>query len=193
MKGGSLDNKAAIQTFVDLCHTDIEHGTPQTEKVACITDYFREHGYQAKVFSIGKAARGVDASPGSHNEYRPIQIADLRKYLSQDYGVILHVGWLKYNEKKRAWVESGSHSLNAYGYDYDPSWGEDKIILKVANPLVNYANRNPNQYFDSVVVSALERRPGVIYPQMTTLQVRGPGFNQNNRLPVLKDLFVFSP
>jgi len=107
------------------------------------------------------------------------------------------VGWLKFDSIKQAWVESGSHSLNAYGYDYDPSWGEDRIILKVANPSINYSKRAspqyPPQYYDSVVVSGLNRKPGVRYPSMVNLTVSGPGFNNSKRLPVLEDLFVFSP
>ncbi len=192
-KSQSLDIKSAVQTFVNACHTDIDHGTKQSEKVACITDYFEQHGYHPKVFSIGKASRGVSASSGSHNEYRQIQISDLRKYISQNYGVILHVGWMKYDSRKHTWVESGSHSLNAYGYDYDPSWGEDKIVLKVVNPLIDYSKRDTSEYYDSVTVSALERKPGEIYPEMVGYSIRGPGFNRTDKQPMLEDLFLFSP
>jgi hypothetical protein len=190
---GHLDIKAAVQTFAKLCHTGFVKGTPQNAKVACITQYFEQKGYHPQVFAVGKAARGTPASPGAHNEFRPVQISDLRKYISQDYGVILHVGWLKFDPIQQAWVESGSHSLNAYGYDYDPSWGEDRIVLKVANPSINYSKRASPQYYDSVVISGLNRKPGVRYPSMVNLTVRGPGFDNSKRLPVLEDLFVFSP
>jgi hypothetical protein len=194
---GHLDVKSAVKKFVDLCHTGVESGTPQSGKVSCISQFFKQSGYNVEAFSIGPSARYAMAVSGqvggATSEYRPVQVSDLRKYISQDYGVILHVGWLKFNKKKRAWVQSKSHSLNAYGYDYDPSWGEGRIVLKVANPDVDYSGRSPSQYFDSVVVSELRRKPGIRYPAMADLVVRGPGFDNRKWIPLLEDVFVFKP
>jgi hypothetical protein len=194
---GHLDVKTAVKTFVQLCHTGVETGTPQAGKVSCISQYFKQNGYNVEAFAIGQAGRysmaaaGVAGVPTS--EYRPVEISDLRKYISQGYAVILHVGWLKFDKRRREWVQSRSHSLNAYGYDYDPSWGTGRIVLKVANPDVDYSSRPTTQYFDSVTVSELRRKPGIRYPAMANLVVRGPGFDNRKRLPVLEDVFVFRP
>ena len=182
-----------VRTFVDLCHTSLSQGTSQNAKIACIVAFLQKHGYQPLAFSIGKASRGVPASPGAHNQLRPVQISDFRTYIGLNYGVILHVGWLKFDRRKRAWIESGSHSLNAYGYDYNKNWGDDRIVLKVANPGMNYSAKPQPRFFDAVTVSPLIRQAGVRYPEMVTLAIHGPGFDNPNRLAVIDDLFVFSP
>ena len=190
---GRLDLAEAVKIFVRLCHTSTSGGTPQSAKIPCIIRYFQENGYHPIAFAVGKSATGVAASTGAHNELRPVQISDLRKYIALDYGVILHVGWLKFDPRRKSWVESGSHSLNAYGYDYDKKWGDERIILKVSNPAINYSARAESVFFDAITVSALNREPGIAYPPMVSLSISGPGFDKPGRLAVINDLFVFSP
>lgn len=178
------DLTVAVRKFAELCHTSSTGGTSQRAKVPCIERYLESSGYHGQAFVIGLSAKGSPSSPS---------IADFRKYLKADYGVILHVGWFKFDPRLRAWRESGSHSLNAYGFDYDHRWGDEKILLKVANPGVNYLARKDKSFFDTVTLSQLKRKPGVKYPSQAKWVVRGPGFANSKRLPILEDVFVFSP
>jgi hypothetical protein len=47
--------------------------------------------------------------------------------------------------------------------------------------------------FDTIEVKRLEKIPGVSYPPPTDWVLSGAGFNQKTTLPVLEDLFVFTP
>jgi hypothetical protein len=86
-----------VKQMADLCNTDNASGTRQSDKVPCIVRYFKNNGMTASAFIIGPASRGLPASDGSHNQLRQVEIEDFRKYIKMDYGIILHVGWLKFN------------------------------------------------------------------------------------------------
>jgi hypothetical protein len=177
---------ANVQQFVRGCHTSLTDGTSQNRKVPCILEFFRESHYPGMAFLVGRAA----TDPELH---RAVRVEDLRDAIRKDYGVILHVGWFKYDSRRRTWIERGSHSLNAYGYDYDHAWGEDHINLRVANPGIDYSSRPSGQMYDTVQVSKLSRESGISYPDRADLVLSGPGFNIPNRMAVLEDIFVFTP
>ncbi len=177
---------ADVAYFARACGTSMAGGTSQKNKIPCILNFFHESDYSGKAFVIGSAATDFP-------RHRAVVPADLLEPLRKDMGVILHVGWLRYDFARHAWSEKGSHSLNVYGFDYHAEWGEKRITLFVANPAVNYSSRAPGHKYDTIELTQLTRQPGVSYPRGTGMVVSGPGFNQKDRLAVLDDIFVFSP
>jgi hypothetical protein len=137
-------------------------------------------------YLVGRSATDSDLK-------RAVRIEDLRDAIRKDYGVILHVGWFKYDSRRRTWIERGSHSLNAYGFDYDRAWGDDHMVLRVSNPGIDYSSRPPGQMYDPVQVSKMVRQSGISYPNRTELVLSGPGFDHPDRMAILEDVFVFTP
>jgi hypothetical protein len=176
-----------VEIFARACHTNLNGGgTAQKYKVPCIQEFLRKSGYEGGVYEIGVSS--------AESEFRrPVRVSDLLEAIRKDAGVILHVGWLRFDSKRHAWVEKGSHSLNAYGFDYNRSWNEDRVRLQVSNPSVDYSSRPADQMYDLVELSKLVHQGGVGYPSDLNLAVTGRGFDRDGRLAVLDDIFVFEP
>lgn len=173
-----------VAKFTSLCRTSPTGGTSQKRKLPCIRQAFAEAQYTVSTLAIG-----VD----SKTHRRAVSIEDLLVHLKNGSGVILHVSWLRFDATKKTWIERGSHSLNAYGFDYMKSWGQEKIILKVVNPGMDYSSRANGQMYDQVVVQKITTSPGVSYPAHLNLRLEGPGFDQAQRLAVLRNIYVFLP
>lgn len=174
------DGISTVRKLVRLCRTSVTGGTSQKRKLPCIREFLRQAGYKAEAFSIGPSGQ----------QKRAVTVRDLSEHLSKGYGVILHVGWLKLDSARGAWVERGSHSVNAYGYT---KLGEDRLRVRVVNPSSDYSGRSKDALFDEVVVSRLDRLPGIGYPKLVDLVLTGPGFDSSGRLAVVEDVFVFRP
>lgn len=164
LKSDPVDN---VGKFVSLCRTSVNGGTSQKRKLPCIRAAFKEAGYKVDAFSIG---------PDGENK-RAVEVKDLLENLKTGHSVILHVAWMKGNE------ERGSHSVNAYGFDYNNSWGNDRIVLKINNPGEDYAGKPPARMLDDVSVQNTEGQ----------LNLTGPGFDRADRRAVIKNIFVFKP
>jgi hypothetical protein len=175
-----------VQKFITACRTSLKGGTSQKRKLPCIRDFIRRSGYSVVAYSIGSAS-------DVRKNRRSVRIEDLLDPIRKDYGVILHVGWYKLDSGKRAWIGRGSHSLNAYGFQYNAHSKPNEIKLYVSNPGTDYSARASDQMFDLVEVKPLERESGIVYPGGADLVVTGPGFSREGRLAVLEDVFVFTP
>ena len=173
------DPTSAVRKFVGLCRTSAQGGTSQSRKLPCIEEFLSENGFKSNTQTLG-----------AFSQTRGVEIGDLRNFLKRDAAVILHVAWIKFDSKKNKWISSGSHSLNAYGYDYEKTWGNDKIILKVSNPGMNYSGRNGSM-LDSVALSALPQNSDYPLPRFARFRLDGPGFNRPDHIGVLEDIFVF--
>lgn len=180
------DDSLNVQKFVRLCHTSLNGGTSQKRKLPCIREFFRSSGYPGDAYEIGKAA----SDPRSR---RAVTVQDLLEPLRKGYDVILHVGWMKFDPQRHAWIEKGSHSVNAYGFSYNRSWGDNRIILQIANPGTDYSPRPADHWYDSIELNKLSREDGASSSLRNHLLLSGPGFSKDGRLAVLEDVFIFFP
>jgi hypothetical protein len=170
------DPKSNVPKFIDLCHTQLpKGGTRQEDKVPCILNFIKESGYHGYAYVLGKAASDANR--------KAITMGELRDLLRQDAGVILHVGWMKYDSGR--WSEKGSHSLNVYGFEYNGS--NDHMTLLVSNPMIDYSSRPPGEMFDRIEMQAPDRNA----PPGAQWILSGPGFHPRDRTAVLENVYVF--
>lgn len=167
-----------VVKFTNLCRTSLTGGTSQKRKLPCITQAFREAGYD-----IFTQWLGVDSTTPEV----AIKTSDITEPLQKGLAVILHIGWLRLDKQKMNWLEKGSHSVNAYGFQYD----EKKLSLQITNPGVDYSSRSAEKMFDMVRVENSNSLKDANYPEAAKLILVGQGFDHPERRAYIKNIFIF--
>ncbi len=187
------DYTLQVREFAKECKTNAETGTLVVDAEACLKAYLASSGIQNPfAYVVGPSA--VDAPPGQplRNFNRPITIQDIRSNIYWGTGVFLHADYYKYDANHKSWVYSTGHYVWVVGYDYDTSWGDDHILLKIVNPNVDYSSRAPNARWDNVTMMKIPHKPGVIYPQNQNYVLDGFGFKGIDTRGFVKNLFLFN-
>ncbi len=165
----SPDDKSYInqvQEYFNSCKTDPVDGTKIVNLSSCIDQTFSASGFSgSQVKVIGpELLPGLD--PRFATPRHTVGVNDIRDAFKNGYGVIMEIKWYHPLEKDGAvtWETNAGHYILIVGYDYDESFGDQKIILKVVNPNVDYAGRDPYQRFDSVEMMKIPKKTGMKYP-----------------------------
>ena len=190
---GKVDFLDQIRYFAEPqnCNTQKDSGTSIENALSCTRNYYKDSGYQPWVYIIGAHAEDWPKDAAKKDFVRPVNVSDLRKYLSSDLGVIMLIGWYEEDRKEKTWKWSGGHFFNVYGYDYDESWEEDRILLKIVNPDVDYKKRSASQMFDSIEMSKFVKKPEFNYPAGLSYKLHGLGFGGKSSAFV-EDIIVFT-
>lgn len=109
-------------------------------------------------------------------ESRAATVTDLRQALQKKYPVIMSVGWFEFNAPTSSWIQHSGHYIGVYGYDYNITWNEDQIQLKVLNPERQYDTTRKLPVFDTITMQKFSAQPGVTYPKHRKYIFSGSGF-----------------
>ena len=178
-----------VREFFNSCHTDKASGTKVSNMRQCIYDTFIQNGFSnAEVSVIGPESLNVNPNPPPtfQKPFKVVDINDIRTALSQNYSIILDLKWYQFNELKKSWDVSNGHYIQVVGYDYDSTFGDSRIILKVINPEIDYMSRKDLlQRYDNVDMMKIPKKDGISYPADSAYVLDGYGFKG-----VLKRAFV---
>lgn len=190
--GRSNTYQDQIRYFFQACQTNPDVGTYVHQAIDCMDTFVSQSGYGSFTFMIG--AHSKSSVPGHSNDQlkRAVTTNDLRYYLSNQAGVIMTVGWYKFNVNEQKYVRDGGHFFNLYGYDFDAAWGNEKIILKVVNSWINYTGRNSADMFDDVAMNKVTG-PEFYYPANIQFELTGPGFTFTESKALVEDIFIIFP
>lgn len=188
--GTSDSYRDQIRHFFNICGTDREEGTRYQETIGCMKSFIENSGYNSWAYIIGPHARY--ASPGNDLSafQRAIAIDHIRYYVGSQAAVIMGVGWYVFNSTTQMWERSGGHFFNIYGYDFNASWANEKVVLKAVNSWIDYTGRDQASMYDDVVMTHVT---GAQYPSQIEFELSGPGFTFNGYKALAEDIFVMLP
>ena len=168
-----IDPNALVRQLAGACRTDRTNGTDSLDAIRCAVQVLSESGY-----GIGNTQLispfNVDATlPIVH---RDVTIQDIRNSLKAGIPLLLEAGWFVFEPNSRTWQRNNGHYVSVFGYDYDASWGENQIQLKVINPETNYVSTRKGALWDTVTLIRVSPQPGVTYPADRPFILTGSGF-----------------
>jgi hypothetical protein len=180
-----LQLPAADENFVEvvrplakMCKTDADKGTGSNDLRNCWAEFYAKSGYP---------------NTNSVQVIKNVSLDDVRNFVSRDDGVILQIGWYRWNAKTHSWEREGGHFVSLVGFDYDREAGDAKIQLRILNPQIDYMKRPEAQRYDLVDMKKIEFKSGVQYPEGSTYQIEGPGFRFAGRRAYVRFLIVGHP
>jgi hypothetical protein len=181
------DYSKVVRDFASRCHTDPTSGTLISNLIPCLQQYLSESGYtQPQISLIGSAAQGADR--------RIATIDDIRDFAKKDWGILLEMLWYTFNKETNSWTtDKSGHYVAVVGYDYDNSWGDTKIHLKVVNPEVDYRSRDANSRWDSVEMFSYPVKAGLSYPPLTRYVLDGFSFKGIKKRAFVRNIIAFIP
>ena len=129
-----------VREYINSCKTDLVSGTTIVNLSDCISQTFSGSGIlNSEVKVIGpEMYPGLDPKFATSN--RVIGVNDIKEAIKNGYAVIMQIKWFQpiENANQITWVTTSGHFVLIVGYDYDQTFGDQKIILKVVNPEVDY-------------------------------------------------------
>ncbi len=141
-------------------------GTLVVNLSSCISRTFLASGFtDSDVMVVGpQLLPGLD--PKFATQPHVVTVTDIRDALKNGYGVIMDIKWFHPVETTSpiSWASNSGHYVLVVGYDYDESFGDQKIILKIVNPEVNYSSRDPYQRFDNIEMMKIPKKANMNYP-----------------------------
>jgi len=167
-----------VKSFYLSCGTDQNKGTSVPQALGCIRRFFKASGYDPLTEIVGISA----VKPKLQRWPSP---DDFKTYLEGDPGMIARVGWYTWSSTQKQWVRSGGHYFNVYGYRHEASWSDQKIMLQLVNPDVDYTDRPEGQDFDWVEARMISRGDRRYF-------LDGVGFERPGRRAIVEDLLVFT-
>jgi hypothetical protein len=155
-----------VREYFSACKTDPVHGTKIVDLSRCIDQTFTASGFASSEVKVIGPEILQNLDPRFATSPHVIGIQDIRDAFKNGYGVIMHIKWFHPVESGESvtWETDSGHYILVVGYDYDDSFGDQKIILKVVNPDVIYASRGPYQRFDNIEMMKIPKKPGMKYP-----------------------------
>jgi hypothetical protein len=155
------DYTQQVREFAKRCGTDRDHGTPVVNMHRCLAQYYNDSGYsQNHVVVIGPDV-AVTEDPTA---VRNVSYDDIRNNLEAGHPVILEIGWYQFESPTKKWVRKNGHYVLVTGYDFDPSFNNQLMLLKIVNPEQDYSQRAVDQKWDSVAMIRIPKKSDVIYP-----------------------------
>lgn len=184
-----------VREYFDKCKTSSTSGTPVVNLSECIADTFRESA--SSDFDVKVVGPEIlpHLNPAFQTSPHTISVNDIRNAFKNNYAVILELKWYHVDESKSppTWVTPNGHYILVVGYDYDASFGDSKIILKVVNPDVNYMVRDHFQRFDSIEMMKIPKKPGMSYPPGSDFILDGFNFKGYPNRAFVRFLIVSKP
>ena len=169
------DYRQEIRDLAQLCKLDQENGTRVFNLHDCLSESLQAGGSASpEVTVIGPTAL-LTPEPDYH-AVRPVQLLDIKGAIDQGYTVILEIKWDTYDPAKNVWTRTSGHYVLIVGYDYNTSFGDRQMILKVINPSVDYMTRPAVERYDNVTLYKVPQKPGLSVPPGTLYFLDGPGF-----------------
>jgi hypothetical protein len=186
----SIDPNALVHQLTTLCKTDLNKGTQELDGLQCVASLISQAGY-----GLGdtKLISPFDHSANLPVVQRQVTIQDLRSALKSGFPVILETAWFSFDPATKQWIRRNGHYVSVYGYDYDLSWGENQIQLKVINPETNYGSGRMAALWDTVTVEKFSPQPGVVYPPNRSFILSGAGFGGATKRGFLGLVLVLAP
>ena len=195
----SIDPNALVRQMALACKTDLNNGTSALNDFHCISSMITNSGY-----GMGNTQfiDPFDTDSSLPLQTRIVTISDIREALKAGDPVLLEVSWYQFNAVTGRWTRTGGHHIGVYGYDYNNSWGEDQIQVKVINPEHTYAlsthteadgTVHPWAVFDTVTISKYSPQPGVTYPANSPYILSGSGFGGSLSRGFLGSMTRISP
>jgi hypothetical protein len=191
------DYTQQVQEFARLCHTDPAQGTNIYDALNCVRFYLGSGGIAAPwAYLIGLYAK--DSPPGEPltNYQKELSLQDIRSALKAGQGVLLEVMWYRYDPAQKLWWTKTGHYVWVVGYDYDASWGDDHMILKIVNPEIDYMSRpDPSNRWDTISILKIPQKSGETYPPETGYLLDGWAFKsvQNSAKAFTRHILTFKP
>jgi hypothetical protein len=180
-----------VRYFAQNCHTDPVNGTLVQNAATCMRQFYAQSGYQdGWVYLIGKDEALDPESVSFWHGPMTLTVDDIRYYLSKQVGVLMDIEW---ETQAPNWVAKGGHTFMLAGYDYDFSWGQDKILLKVVNPENTYAPNDPTNHYDEVTMTSAASTPGASFPPGFTYVLSGNGFGTGAVRGYVRNIMAFLP
>lgn len=180
--------KDQIRYFFNVCNTDKEEGTRIWSFVDCMRSYITSSKMTPWAYIIGAHPKDAPAGYDISQVRRSVTTVDVRTYAQAQLGIIMSIGWYVYNTQTKTYERKGGHYFNVYGYDYNNSWGENKIVLKVVNNWINYTGRDRSRMYDNVELSKFYGGP-----ENVTWEANGPGFTTTGYKALVENILVFLP
>lgn len=184
-----IDPSQVIRELARLCKTDATNGTSAADAFKCTASIIGAMGYATdQVIMIS-----ANALPNSQElpiQVRPLIVDDIKNYVRAGYAVLLDLGWYKYNEQTRTFMRSNGHFVSVIGFRSNTSWGADEVELKIVNPDLHYDTTGTLTLGDTVLMSKIDHKPGIVYPVTTDFTLTGQGFGSLN---LVDRILVFRP
>lgn len=185
---------AVVRHFTTACKTDKSVGTTVLQGVSCIDEH-----YKAASLTPHIAVSGVDASWGRFGIYPKgveartgsITPDGLRKDVDADAGVILLIGFYKYDSETRTYKRERGHFVSLTGYGWDQEWGARELSLQIVNPGVDYSRRGDKDDFDRVRMVKVEKAESRKYPADVDYEVLGKGISDTGLRAFLETAITF--
>jgi hypothetical protein len=188
--GKSIDSNQVIRQMAAYCHTSIT-GTLETDAVACAFNYAHQSTYGMGATQI--ITPFTQPKQNMPVTQRQVTIQDIRNSLRNGDPILLDVAWFTYNAQTKQWTRSSGHFITVFGYDWNRSWGENQILVKVVNPASTYNPDRKSAIFDTVIIQRYSPQPGVVYPQNRPFILSGSGFGGSTERGFLGMLIHLSP
>jgi hypothetical protein len=185
----SIEPNALVRNLAQACHTNTDTGTMPADGLRCLLALQTQAGLGAGHTTL---IDPFDSDATLPIQTRDVKIADLRAALAAGHPVILEVGWFDFDQTTRTFKRDGGHYVSVYGYNYDSSWGEDQIQLKIINPLTSY-NKNRVSRWDTITLNRVRPKAGITYPAHRPFTVSGSRFGFLNARGLVGEAFIVSP
>jgi hypothetical protein len=185
-----------MQFFFDSCGTSDTTGTSGKQQLDCIRSFYESSGYKKSwVYEIGPFSQ---ANPPGQRHARAVTVDDIKTYLDQGYSLILDLAWIAKVHNSSQWMIDGGHSVAIVGYNYDPSWGENKIVLDVMDPARGYYGDASSEIFSKITMESRAVHPEYEITNASDDQAFVlTGFNYQppfgNPIGLVNTLVVFAP
>jgi hypothetical protein len=186
--GKTVDPNALIRQLAKDCKTNAETGTFDFDGLNCALALA---GNAQLISPFDQSPAGLN--PPLPIETRQVKIEDIRNTLKRGVPAILEVAWFKFDAPTRTWIRDSGHYVGVYGYDYDNSWGENQIQLKIINPEMNYGTSRQYAQFDTVTIERVSPQPGIIYPANRPFIATGSGFGGSTDRGFVGTLLTVDP
>lgn len=185
--------KDRVRYFYQACGTDKNEGTRYRQAINCMDGFIKHSNYNSWTYMIGP--HSVNAPPGSPIEsvQHVLRLSEIQYYLKYQAGILMGIGWYKFNQASNMWERTGGHFFNLYGYATMNGWGEDQADLFVVNSWVDYRNRPVDQQFDAIKISKISYLDPNTVPSEVAYELTGTGFEFAGFKAFVEDIFVALP
>lgn len=174
LSGNLINPNSVVRQLTTLCRTDFNKGTDSLDAINCSLEILKQSGYDTGATQLISPFNQSATLPITSRE---VTIKDIREALKTGNPIILEIAWFKFDSTTNQWVHDNGHYFTVFGYDYNTSWGEDQIQVKVVNPEMNYNTARKYALFDTVTIQRYSPQPGITYPAHRPFILSGNGFS----------------
>jgi len=186
----SIDPNILVHQLSSICKTSPSNGTFGIDGLKCALSILSQSGYSAGKTTLISPFNQDSTLP---IQTRPVTIGDIREAIKSGDPVLLEAAWFSFDPKTKQWTRANGHYISVFGYDYNNSWGENQIQLKIINPETNYGSSRQNALWDTVTLVRVSPQPGISYPSNRPFILTGSGFGGASKRGFLGMMLRVSP